>query len=462
MITITPSSKVILESVFSTTDVYHCSNFDPKWSSSAYGSDYEKVKHRMRYSHLYDFDGFTTTINKYITEPSRAFEFITYNDQPLTVRHRLNMIDTLISNDMKTNLPTHITIKPKFKDKEIEIEDLYKNDREYVMIIHPGFTRMNSSIFLNSPLRNVLIHINKEHNVSFKDHPSLQKIHTEEELVQHYSPFTDKKSYQIDFYIPNANTDIDKTTINGIKHHEGTNTPVLKSNGIRTEPYTKFESVHPSDQYALNTFLSFDKFCNILFSSPIKVYSQQKKLHNIFQNNIRDLSERIFGHGSTLHAFIIKDTSNRDHFQRCNSIIRNPELLTPEKLKFYKQFTVPLKEFHEKQTEDSLPHFYQNHIESQYLENSESIEHGILLNDKSFLKSLVEKNKFKGILILFSKEYQDTYNRTFSELLMCFSATASIIRNEDSSMVIVNCNHEFWTSSNNYVEKIINKNFFTI
>ena len=115
----------------------------------------------MRFEHLYSTNGFVNSINHYSTEPSRVMEFITYNDQPSTLRHRLNMIDTLISSDMKTNLPTHISIAPKFQGKVVDIQDLFHNPTKYQMIVHPGFTRMNGAIFLNTPLRNVLIHINK-------------------------------------------------------------------------------------------------------------------------------------------------------------------------------------------------------------------------------------------------------------------------------------------------------------
>ena len=52
--------------------------------------------------------------------------------------------------------------------------------------------------------------------------------------------------------------------------------------------------------------------------------------------------------------------------------------------------------------------------------------------------------------------------RTFSELLMCISPTSSITRNANFSVVLINCNHEFWVTGNNYIDTVIPKTFFKI
>lgn len=470
MITTTLSSKKILNTVFESTDVYHCNNFEPSWALAAYGRDYRLLLNGMRFEHLYSTNGFVSTINNYSTEPSRVLEFVKYNDQPSTLRHRLSMIDTLISNDMKTNLPTHISIAPRFKEKQIDIEDLFYNPTNYKMIVHPGFTRMNGAIFLNSPLRNVLIHINKAHNVQFAKHPSLQKINSNEELFKHYKPFTNKDSYKLDFYVPNKYPEIDKWTIDGVKYHDGTKTPVLKCNRISIEPHSSEaqDSVHPSDRYACNTFDSLDSYCKTLFSNKIKVYVPQGEsafISTLFTKNIEDLSEEYLGKRNIISRKIVRNNDyNSEQFFAIDDILQSKNL-SQKNLTLYSQLTAALKPFHNNRSEEDLPHPYRNHQETEYVKNSTELEPGEekLIENVDFLKTLVEKNKFKGILVIFSKKFLiEETQRTFSELLMCISPTSSITRNANFSVVLINCNHEFWVTGNNYIDRIIPKTFFKI
>ena len=465
MITTTPLSKSVLKTVFEKTDIYHCNSFEPKWSLTAYGSDYNTVLSSIRYEYLYSCDGFVTSINNYSTEPSRIFEFLKHGDQPLTIRHKLNMVDTLIDTDMKTNLPTHISIEPKFKDKKVDIQDLYHNPTDYKMIIHPGFTRMNGAIFLNSPLRNVLIYINKEHNVQLNNHQSLTKINSEQELVKNYIPFTDLKNYEIDFYIPNKFPEIDKWTFDGIKHHNGTKTPVLKSNGIKIKPFKEGCSVHPSDNYALSTFITFDKFCNILFNNKIKVYIEKNtkdKLAGQFSSNIEKISLGYFGNPNTIRTKIVSQNSNREHYMQLKNLKRLKNI-SKQKSEFYDQFIEPLRKFHEEQTEESSPSYYINHLEHWYIEKAEELDEKNfeLRNDKGYLSQLVKDNNFKGIIAILNKDCIKR-DRTFSEIIMCLSPTSAVTRSEDSSIILINCNHQFWSTGINYIEKTINKQFFMI
>jgi|21_taG_2_1085346.scaffolds.fasta_scaffold00170_32 hypothetical protein len=469
MITTTLSSKKILDTVFESTDVYHCNNFEPSWALTAYGRDYRLLLNGMRFEHLYSTNGFVSSINQYCTEPSRVMEFITYNDQPSTLRHRLNMIDTLISNDMKTNLPTHISIAPKFQGEEVDIQDLFFNPTKYKMVVHPGFTRMNGAIFLNTPLRNVLIHINKSHNVQFAKHPSLQKINSNEELFEFYKPFTDNDSYRIDFFVPNKNPEIDKWTIEGTKYHEGTKTPVLKCNKISIEPYSNEakDSVHPSDWYACSTFDTFNSYCNTLFSNKIKVYTPQGSvhiIHNMLADNIIKFSTEYLGKHDIISGKIIRSNGNNEQFFAVDDI-HNSTNLSKEKISFYNRFTEPLKDFHKKRKEEDLPHPFINHRAPDYIKDSTELEpkEEELIKDKKFLKTLVEKNKFKGLLVIFSREFiKEKTHRTFSEILMCMSPTSAVTRKANSSVVLINCNHEFWSTGANYTDKIIPKSFFKI
>ena len=84
-----------------------------------------------------------------------------------------------------------------------------------------------------------------------------------------------------------------------------------------------------------------------------------------------------------------------------------------------------------------------------------------LRNDKGYLSQLVKDNNFKGIIAILNKDCIKR-DRTFSEIIMCLSPTSAVTRSEDSSIILINCNHQFWSTGINYIEKTINKQFFMI
>ena len=45
---------------------------------------------------------------------------------------------------------------------------------------------------------------------------------------------------------------------------------------------------------------------------------------------------------------------------------------------------------------------------------------------------------------------------------MCMSPTSAITRKANDSVILINCNHEFWATGANYTNKIIPKSFFNI
>ena len=106
-----------------------------------------------------------------------------------------------------------------------------------------------------------------------------------------------------------------------------------------------------------------------------------------------------------------------------------------------------------------------NHRVPDYINDGTELEpkEEELIKDIKFLKTLVEKNKFKGILVIFSRKFiEEKTQRTFSEILMCMSPTSAITRKANDSVILINCNHEFWTTGANYTNKIIPKSFFNI
>ena len=447
MINLTPSSHKVIDTVLATTDVYHCNDFDLKYAVSQYGKfDYETLVNKIRFNTLYGSDGFSTTINQYYSFASRILEFSLYGDQPLALRHKFNMIETLISNDMKTNLPSHFSVKPTFKNETIKLSDLYTRRKEFSSIVHPGFTRFNGAIFLNSNLKNVFIYVNKEHNIVFEKEDCITKIETKDQLVEYYQPTKKVENYTIDFFVP----DLLKPELEGVKQHEQTSTNILKANNINQD----IESIHPSSFYRQSTFSSFNKFSRVFFNSRIKIYTNEEYLSQKFRNIENKFSEFLFGDGSKLRdGFVNWD---REHYLQLIDPNKTEGMkLTSEEDKFYKSIYKGLIDY----SKDNCkylqePNFYNpNHS----LGDSEVIQINL---ETINLQDIVTKNNYKGIVVILSKNLPNT--RLFAELLMITNIDSAVTKTSNETLQIINCEHEFWKTGLNYKETLINNSFFEI
>ncbi len=447
MINLTPSSHKVIDTVLATTDVYHCNDFDLKYAVSQYGKfDYETLVNKIRFNTLYGSDGFSTTINQYYSFASRILEFSLYGDQPLALRHKFNMIETLISNDMKTNLPSHFSVKPTFKNETIKLSDLYTRRKEFSSIVHPGFTRFNGAIFLNSNLKNVFIYVNKEHNIVFEKEDCITKIETKDQLVEYYQPTKKVENYTIDFFVP----DLLKPELEGVKQHEQTSTNILKANNINQD----IESIHPSSFYRQSTFSSFNKFSRVFFNSRIKIYTNEEYLSQKFRNIENKFSEFLFGDGSKLRdGFVNWD---REHYLQLIDPNKTEGMkLTSEEDKFYKSIYKGLIDY----SKDNCkylqePNFYNPNLS---LGNSEVIQINL---ETINLQDIVTKNNYKGIVVILSKNLPNT--RLFAELLMITNIDSAVTKTSNETLQIINCEHEFWKTGLNYKETLINNSFFEI
>lgn len=447
MINLTPSSHKVIDIVLATTDVYHCSNFDLKYAISQYGKfDYKTLVNKIRFNTLYGSDGFSTTINQYYSFASRILEFSLYGDQPLALRQKFNIIETLISNDMKTNLPSHFSVKPTFKNETIKLSDLYTRRKEFSSIVHPGFTRFNGAIFLNGNLKNVFIYVNKEHNIVFEKEDCITKIETKDQLVEYYQPTKKVENYTVDFFVP----DLLKSKLEGVKQHEQTSTNILKANDIIQD----IESIHPSSFYRQSTFSSFNKFSRVFFNSRIKIYTNEEYLSQKFRNIENKFSELLFGDGSKLRDGFVD--WNREHCLQLIDPNKTKEMkLTSEEDKFYKSIYKGLIDY----SKDNCkylqePNFYNPTLS---LGNSEVIQINL---ETINLQDIVTKNNYKGIVVILSKNLPNT--RLFAELLMITNIDSAVTKTSNETLQIINCEHEFWKTGLNYKETLINNSFFEI
>ena len=74
-------------------------------------------------------------------------------------------------------------------------------------------------------------------------------------------------------------------------------------------------------------------------------------------------------------------------------------------------------------------------------------------------KNIVEKNNKRGICVLIDTNKVKDIHRDIYELLFCIPHTYTMSRTKDNSIIIINCEHEFWNNTKNFKEYIIKKEF---
>ena len=171
------SNKNTAKKVFEEVYVYHCSSFDPKFVTLESKESFADIQDSTRWKFLFGNYGLVANINNFSNWFFRLSEFMVNQNDPQTLRHKVNIVDLLVSKDMKSNIPVGVSLKPQggwTDSRLISLDELYSNKKEYLGIVFPGHTRVVGSVFLNQPLKNVMIYIKKEHNIQLKE-SQLQK-----------------------------------------------------------------------------------------------------------------------------------------------------------------------------------------------------------------------------------------------------------------------------------------------
>lgn len=450
-ISISRKSVDVLNKVFSESDIYAFENFPVTCTFRDIGTDTNQA--RLRYKWLFGRYGFYQGISEYKSFRRRVDEFTYYGDYLHTLRQKINIIHSLIECNLDTDLPVHCSIKPynTTTPSIIDFENI-ESLKQLCFIFHPGQTRAQGSAFLGDGLRNVLMFVNKKYSplLTFKNVNALQ-IKTVDDLLRNYK-VQNQSSYtelEYDFYIPGDE--------NGIRYHKVNETGVLKCNNIHTvgNKTTRPVSVHSSKTYPIDTFIDMDKYCTELFRSSLNIYSNQDRNKLITKNNkVREyLTTQALNlnraNNSSIHEILSRaqDTFNEvDHSNNYYS-----SYFTKHKLHLQSKATHLTKE----QLEYAL---YIDSANIRLEEESPDLNFNFINTDTVKEASwYVSKNEFKGICLVVNTL---SNTRDFAELLMCIPTTFSMLRNQDSTVMVINCGHEYWKTGLNFKEYIFNKNFF--
>lgn len=443
MKTFTERSKPLIKKVLSENRIYSISSFDPKCFCVESNRTHENNFNSNRSKFLNSNYGFVSCINDYDTFFGRIFDFALFQDYSVNLRHKINIIHTLIEGDMDTLVPVHISIKPRHTKVQgkIELKNLYENFSNFSMITHPGFTRSIGSVFLNQKLKNVFLYINKKFNISLKEDTNIKELKTSEQLLPYFNGVDYKKdqNYTLDFHL------VEKPggdTVNNLKYHKYNETYILKLHHFMVKDTL---DAHPSVSYLPDTFNTFNSYCKLLFSNRVKIYTNDEfKLKNKLNENFNNLPY----------------DNNSQYVNNFEKPITNIPI-HPLKLKKYSNLT------------DEEISIYQKIYEGTEL-NTDKKEKYLLNNNLPLLGSeielldsldpntIVEKNNFTGIAVTIDEKSIEYMNRSFAELIMCALPNSSSVESEDGLIKIINCSHKFWKTNKEENKKILNTSFFNI
>lgn len=447
---LTEQSKELIQKVFETTDVYFLNNFKPEYLNPEGNRDYLKYFFQKRWEFLYKSYGLVSTLNDYSTELSRLFEFTTFQDYPYALRHKVNIIQSLLECSMDTYVPVHVSIRPINKQNfTLDFNDLVVNPQNYEMVCHPGFTRGVGSTFLNTPLKKVFFYVKKEHRVNINTNKNIVKLNNVEEILKYYtSPHIKdtSKKYFFNFFMHKGDG-----VENGFKYHTPTDTPILKLNSIKDEDNIEY---HPSILYRQDTFRSFNEFCKIIFSNKIRIITEtgnKFELENKFKENRKKLANSIFNSDINFQErFVVNKNDYPKAFIRGLIPPDKNFLLDEETYTVYQQFHKILANYSKEDNSILLDNTFM-------LGSYDPIEEKESIND---LNLFVTENNFSGIIIIVNKEFTHKLSRLFYELLYCFSYNATLVTTRCGGLKIINCNHKYWTKEETYKELYLEDSFF--
>ena len=157
-------------------DMYHVTNF-PIIAALQDGGCVDKDPINLSAQWLYDRYGLNTSLPQYDTQLKRIAEFTYHGDYLKTLRQRINIVNELIDCNLDSNLPVHVSCKPKSNKKIILDLESKESLYDFHFICHPGQTRIQGSIFLRDPLKNILFYIKKDFskNIELKEHSYIKK-----------------------------------------------------------------------------------------------------------------------------------------------------------------------------------------------------------------------------------------------------------------------------------------------
>ena len=466
------NSLDLIEYVFEQNDIYLVDSLNVYNLVNREGT--YKSPRKLSLAWLYDRTGFLNTLGTYDTFAKRATEFMLTGDYIKSFRQRLAMIHEMISCNFSPNLPLHISIQPR--DTALKNSDSLEFDIENTDIgelfniqIHPGQTRAQSSIFLRNRINNNLIYVKKDYrdSFSFKPYSNVKKIESIEELLKVYKPSfsvfskSDYENYDSSLQFVYNFALYNKIHPEGkpLKYHNQTNTTIIKcvDMGLYNRETNKIEkSFHSTLHYIPDTFTWMNRFCEIVFNSPLKLYTDNQE--KAYRDHGVGLNYLLFGE-------VISKPEMRNHpFSEVRGTFINESAERPPvyptlevKMVEYLKKNLPTDQYNELMFLDRAFSTIKSPTFFNFTFNYEEVDYNMLSN----YNKLVEKNLYRGYCISYNCNQTEFYRSIYEVLLLCPS-NFSLARSENNNIAVINCEHPYWKTGEGYKEFVFSDSFMEL
>jgi hypothetical protein len=460
MRTVLKSDIEEINKLFNESDVYHISSFPWEVSDREVTLN-SSHPNTLRKNWMHDKLGFYNSIISYSTLFKRINEYFELGDYCKTLRQRMNITQELFECNFKSNLPVHISYAPHESNTKMNLWDKSTFDNGH-FIIHPGQTRAQGSVFTRTNLKNVLFYVNKKHSNSVHiptDRP-ITKIENVKQLLEYYTPLDE---IPMEHYIYSFREMTSPSNNNGLKEHGATDTRILKCWDIRNI-LTNRESHHASTKYVQKSLETMNGFYTIYSNNTYNVYSNTKfntrweMTRNTLYSNANALANENVG---PLKVGISTNVQTIDSFSRVlhedidNTINQIQSTIKSLKSTDIKFITNYLEFLHEN---------------SEYITNMVKMEHTlhphpifkfIVFENGVKFDEIVRENDYRGFCLYVDSSVVFSTDRDPFEFLFCINHTVAMTRSEDGKVAIINCEHEYWKTGENYKEWILPESFYT-
>ncbi len=411
-----------LEGIFQDQKFYHSTNIPFTWHYVDNGLMDMNTNFHLRATMMYSNFGFFEETIRELSEHHLDYNKVVNGpDQCFFHRQRRYMIQQYLDNDGEFAGPIHISVRPK-KDN-LTSDDLFSTDRQsiwndFTIISHPGHTRLETAGYLQSPIKNAIVTINKKYDYGeflsqykrienpkelekFWKQPTLEYLShvlgydNEGNPATKLLPPTSELEYNMKFKFTHPSVP------KGAKYHPPTECFALKLWGL----YPSYLGIPLKE--VLNkptTILNFIKTANYLHevwesSKDISKIIMEKKLC-IYTNSDLDVNEYLLKHRRALWRYVVK-----------------------LKLKFDRLA---------KKTGDELN-------QDDYVPNSvRRFEFDVVVVDKK-PKNISELNGYKGFAIWIDKSRVTDIKREIYELLFFARHDVKKAKTSDEKIEVINC-----------------------
>mgnify|MGYP001197863480 FL=1 len=427
---------------------YHSDNIPYQWHMVDNGALNINSTTQLRAQMMYSKHGFfVESLNERSTSTLRYDNVVHGPDQPHFHRQRRYMIQQYIDSGGNFDGPVHISVRPKFKKnkptpKELSSDYQYIYDN-FLVITHPGHTRLEVVAYLQSPIKNAILTINKKYDLH-NYLKNFSKINTPSKLPKYWNipqhpAIWEKIGYGSDGKPLYKDLPIrDEIEFDALFRHYPKSGSIVDSN-YTNGPYAKYHK--DTDCYVLKLWTLSPKY----LGQPLKDWDfaswhSKKKLNNLQKNtnylyevweSSKGISYRLFEKQLTIY------TNSNDNVKEYLYEQRNK--LKSEVRKLHQHY----------KGRDEIINTYKLNADKPFTFD-------VVVVDKK-PDNISELNGNKGFAIWLDKSIISDFNREIYELIFFTRVDVKLAKTKDGKIEVINCGcntTKEWIIPKRYIEAI--------